>query len=184
MESAVPSILAGLGIAFAVGMSASGSATATTAAARYFVSRSYHKNKEQMILATCPIVVAGVLAIYGMIIGVMIGQGMNDKAKEGSDSLTILDGGRFLAAGLSVGSACQSSGNVMYGYLTAYWFGDDESNLCRRDGTKEYTTTTAAATSSTNLCQNAIFSCSGLPLNSACDLSYRSSLWRRLDCTD
>jgi F0F1-type ATP synthase membrane subunit c/vacuolar-type H+-ATPase subunit K len=62
---------------------------------------------------------------------------MNDKAKDGSDSLTILDGGRFLAAGLSVGSACQSSGNVMYVYLTAYWIGDDESNLCRSDGTKK-----------------------------------------------
>jgi F0F1-type ATP synthase membrane subunit c/vacuolar-type H+-ATPase subunit K len=116
MENTVPSILAGLGVGFAVGMSASGTALATQAAAPYFISHSYHNNKEQMILATAPIVIAGVLAIYGMIIGVMISQGMN-----GSVSLTILDGGRFMAAGCSVGFACQSSGNAMNNYLRDYW---------------------------------------------------------------
>jgi F0F1-type ATP synthase membrane subunit c/vacuolar-type H+-ATPase subunit K len=137
MESTVPSILAGLGVAFAVGLSASGTANATQAAALYFVSRKYHKNTEQMILATAPIVIAGVLAIYGMIIGVMISQEMNDTAKEGAVSLTILDGGRFLAAGLSVGLACQSSGNGLYVFLMTYWYSDDEANRsCCRDGAK------------------------------------------------
>jgi F0F1-type ATP synthase membrane subunit c/vacuolar-type H+-ATPase subunit K len=133
METTVPSILAGLGIAFAVGLSASGSATASTAAAPYLVSggNNNNNNNEQMFYAMCPIVISGVLAIYGLIVGIIASQAMN----EAKDSLSIVEGGRIFAAGLTVGWSCVASGDGLASFLSNYWYNSggcsDEGNTIR-----------------------------------------------------
>jgi F0F1-type ATP synthase membrane subunit c/vacuolar-type H+-ATPase subunit K len=131
METTVPSILAGLGIAFAVGMSASGSATASTFAVLYLYSGGDSNDKEQMYYAMCPIVISGVLAIYGLIVGIIAGQAMN----EAKESLSIGEGGRIFAAGLAVGLSCLASGDGLASILANYWYSNggcgDEGNTIR-----------------------------------------------------
>jgi F0F1-type ATP synthase membrane subunit c/vacuolar-type H+-ATPase subunit K len=130
METTVPSILAGLGIAFAVGMSASGSVTASTFAVLYLYSGGDSNNREQMFYAMCPIVISGVLAIYGLIVGIIAGQAMN----EAKESLSIGEGGRIFAAGLAVGLSCLASGDGLASILSNYWYsnggcGDEGSTI-------------------------------------------------------
>lgn len=63
-------------------------------------------------MAMIPVIQAGVLAVYGVIIGYLLTRTINaDK------ELSLVDGYKFLSAGLSVGLACLASGSGMAMYL-------------------------------------------------------------------
>jgi V-type H+-transporting ATPase proteolipid subunit len=59
-----------------------------------------------------PVIQAGVLALYGVIIGYLLTRKINAK-----DEMAIADGYKFLSAGLSVGLACLVSGIAMGAYF-------------------------------------------------------------------
>lgn len=117
--NAMPSLFGALGIALAVGLSASGSASASAIAGQYLCKC----NNDSKLAGGAPIVISGVLAIYGLIIGVILANNMNGSA----DGLTIVEGGRFLAAGLTVGLSCLASGNNLAMFLINYWYSEDNN---------------------------------------------------------
>ena len=63
-------------------------------------------------MAMIPVVQAGVLSVYGIIIGYMLSARVNADAE-----VTVVDGYKYLSAGLSVGLACLVSGCGMALYL-------------------------------------------------------------------
>mmetsp|Transcript_979 Transcript_979/g.1231 ORF Transcript_979/g.1231 Transcript_979/m.1231 type:complete len:175 (+) Transcript_979:200-724(+) len=93
-------LMTGLGAAFSVFLSCLGSAYATVYAG-VFALRSSNG-----LLGFTPVVIAGVLAIYGIIIAVILSGKLNDD----KNPLTEADGYKHLSAGLSVGFACLASG--------------------------------------------------------------------------
>ena len=91
-----PTLLAGLGCALSVFLCGLGAAYATSHASIFAL-------RHQDMMAMVPVVQAGVLALYGIIIGYLIQSRV-------SDELSIADASKFLAAGLSVGLAVLASG--------------------------------------------------------------------------
>jgi V-type H+-transporting ATPase proteolipid subunit len=87
----------GLGAAFSIFLCSTGSAIASAEAGVYALRKHGYA-------AFVPIIISGVLAIYGIIISVLLAGKM-----ETSD-LAAADGYRNLSAGLSVGLACCASG--------------------------------------------------------------------------
>lgn len=63
-------------------------------------------------MAMVPVVIAGVLALYGVIIWYLLTSKINS-----NDEISLVDGYKFLSAGLSVGLACLASGMGMGLYL-------------------------------------------------------------------
>ena len=102
-------IITGLGAAAAIFFSATGSAIAS-AQGGIFVTRSSSSG----IWSYAPIVIGGVLAIYGLIIGIIIQSEMNNV------DLSIEQGYRLLCSGLVVGLGCLSSGFGMSRFLAMY----------------------------------------------------------------
>jgi len=106
----------GLGAALALFLSGGGAAYAS-AHASIFATR--HKD----LMAMVPVVQAGVLAVYGVIIGYLISR----KITAEDAIVTDMDGYKYLCAGLSVGLSCVASGYGMGNYLSqlnadAYYF--------------------------------------------------------------
>ena len=99
-----PHLLTAIGCALSIFLSAMGSAIGSAHGAIYAVNGP-------SFLAFVPIVTAGVLAIYGPIIGYFLVMKLNDPG------LTPVDGYKNLAAGLSVGLACLASGTGMSIFL-------------------------------------------------------------------
>ena len=98
-----PTLLAGLGCALSVFLCGLGSAYATSHASMFAL-------RHQDLMAMVPVVQAGVLAVYGMIIAYLIQSRI-------TDSLPTADAYKFFSAGLSVGLACLVSGFGMGEYL-------------------------------------------------------------------
>lgn len=97
-----PELMTGLGAAAAMFFSALGSALASLQGGKYAM-------RSTGVLSFVPIVISGVLAIYGIIVAVLLSGKMG-----GGESA---DGYRNFSAGLSVGLACLASGLGMAGFL-------------------------------------------------------------------
>ena len=103
--SADPTFLTGLGAALSLFLCGGGSAYGTAHASVFAIR---HRDKTALI----PVIQAGVLALYGIIIG------FNCAMKAiGEDAISSVEGYRFLSAGLCVGLACHVSGVAMGLYL-------------------------------------------------------------------
>mmetsp|Transcript_4423 Transcript_4423/g.5412 ORF Transcript_4423/g.5412 Transcript_4423/m.5412 type:complete len:180 (+) Transcript_4423:117-656(+) len=122
---ASPELMSGLGAAAAIFFSAAGSAIAS-AQSGIFAARASYSSSGIWIYA--PIVISGVLAIYGLIIGIII------QCVMGSPDLDIAGAYRLFSAGLVVGLGCFSSGIGMSRYLDMYIKGYIETNLAQRAG--------------------------------------------------
>lgn len=96
-----PELLTGLGAAAAIFLSSAGSCYGS-AHSGVFAMRTHPVLGWKSLI---PIVQSGVLAIYGLIIGILL-----IPKFDGDKEITATDGYRFLAAGLVVGSACLCSG--------------------------------------------------------------------------
>jgi ATP synthase proteolipid subunit len=92
-----PHLLTAIGCSLSIFLSAMGSAIGSAHGAIYAVNGP-------SFLAFVPIVTAGVLAIYGPIIGYILVTRMDDP------ELTLVEGYKNLAAGGTVGLACLASG--------------------------------------------------------------------------
>lgn len=68
--------------------------------------------RHQDLFAMIPVIQAGVLAVYGIIIGYLLTRKINADVE-----LSVVDGYEYLSAGLSVGLACLASGFGMALYL-------------------------------------------------------------------
>ena len=80
-------------------------------------------------MAMIPVIQAGVLAVYGVIIGYLISKKMNAEGE-----LSVGDGYRYLSAGLSVGLSCFASGMGMASYLMKM---NEKEHFCVRAGKSE-----------------------------------------------
>jgi V-type H+-transporting ATPase 16kDa proteolipid subunit len=102
-----PHLLSGLGASLAMFLSAAGSSVAS-------VPSGLMAQHTVGLLAWAPIIISGVLAIYGCIIAVIVGHNLMD------DDMTEAQGYRNLAAGLAVGLTCLASGLGMSHFIAAY----------------------------------------------------------------
>ncbi|KAL3912333.1 MAG: hypothetical protein SGILL_006927, partial [Bacillariaceae sp.] len=103
-----PALLTGLGAAFSIFFSALGSAIASAEAGVYALRST------SGVLSFVPIVISGVLAIYGIIISVLLS---GKFANADAATITVSDGYRYLCSGLSVGLACAASGVGMARFI-------------------------------------------------------------------
>jgi V-type H+-transporting ATPase proteolipid subunit len=101
-------LMTGLGAIFSIFLCSTGACIASIPAG-IFAIRSNDGFK-----AFCPIMSAGVLAIYGIVVAVILGFKLGDTAISESQ------GYKFFSAGLSVGLACLASGIGMRGFLERY----------------------------------------------------------------
>lgn len=107
-----PELWTATGAAFSIFLSSAGSCYASIYAG-LFVLQFYKKLGAKSF---CPIIIAGVLAIYGLIIGVLLALKLSDK----SNTVTLQDSQHFFGAGLAVGSACLCSGIGMGIFIKQY----------------------------------------------------------------
>jgi ATP synthase proteolipid subunit len=108
-----PHLLTGLGAALAIALSCLGSATASSVAATYAM-------RTKGYMSHVPIVVAGVLGIYGIIIAALL-------VFKLEQSLDVVQGYRYLSAGLAVGLSCLASGGGMSNFLLDSLYGYNSS---------------------------------------------------------
>ena len=102
-----PAFLTGLGAALSIFLSSLGSAIASAEAGVYALRST------SGIFSFVPIIISGVLAIYGIIISVLL-SGQLHKADV---SISEAEGYRYLCSGLSVGLACAASGFGMSKFI-------------------------------------------------------------------
>lgn len=101
-----PTLLTGMGAAISILLTAAGAAIASGHAGIFALRNAAD------VKGFVPIVQAGVLAVYGIIIGVMLSHKM-----VAEPTLTVVQGYRYLSAGLSVGCACLASGCGMASFI-------------------------------------------------------------------
>jgi V-type H+-transporting ATPase proteolipid subunit len=116
-----PTLLAGLGCALAIFLCGLGAAYATNHA-------SFFALRHQDMMAMVPVVQAGVLAVYGIIIAYLIQSRI-------TDTLSIVEAYKFFAAGLTVGLACLASGVGMSKFLSQ--INDSEFYFVRKGKAEE-----------------------------------------------
>lgn len=109
-----PQLMTGLGAAASIFFGSLGSSWASVQSGKYWM-------RSNGILALVPIIIAGVLAIYGMIVAVILGYQMDEA------DLTTGSGYKNFSAGLIVGLACLASGSAMASFL------EDSINLSTMD---------------------------------------------------
>ncbi len=112
MSSLAPELWSALGAATAIFFSSAGSCYASAKSGVFLMK--YHS--QMGLLALCPIIISGVLAIYGLIIGTIISFKLG--GEEGSISDTY--GVTLFGAGCVVGTACLCSGWGMGLFLDNY----------------------------------------------------------------
>ena len=113
-------LLTSLGAVLAVALSGMGAATGSVAGAQYAMSAS-HGN---VLSSFVPIVIAGVLAIYGLIVAVILCQRLHEY--DDHVAAAAHHGQAHLAAGLAVGLSCLASGNAMSSFCYfLLWNGND-----------------------------------------------------------
>mmetsp|Transcript_16976 Transcript_16976/g.41145 ORF Transcript_16976/g.41145 Transcript_16976/m.41145 type:complete len:206 (+) Transcript_16976:2393-3010(+) len=102
-----PQLLTGLGAVAAIFFSAFGSAHGSAHGGIFAIRRT-------SVLAFVPIIQAGVLSIYGLIVAVLligrISDAQTDDDGSSTSTLTAADGYRYLTAGLATGLTCWASG--------------------------------------------------------------------------
>ena len=103
----LPILHTGLGAALALFLTGGGAAYATVPASIFAIR---HKD----LMAMVPVVQAGVLAVYGVIIGYKLSMKLTEEDAIISES----EGYKYLSAGLSVGLSCLASGYGMGKYLS------------------------------------------------------------------
>lgn len=91
-----PQLLTGIGSALSIFLASAGSAIASSHSGIYAVRKNDMKS-------FVPIIISGVLAIYGIIVSVLL-------IGKFKDDISQVDGYRNLSAGLAVGLACCASG--------------------------------------------------------------------------
>jgi ATP synthase proteolipid subunit len=116
-----PTLLSGLGAALSIFLAAIGSATASAEAGIFAIRSS---KASSPVRAFAPIVISGVLAIYGIIVSVLISAKLRSSA---TGELTAADGYRYLCAGLSVGLACAAAGSGLATFIRK----SNEGSFCR-----------------------------------------------------
>ena len=94
-------LLNAIGAASAIFLASAGSAYASSHSGRFALKTHRVLGLKSLI----PIIISGVLAIYGLIIGIILVHKF-----EGDEPISDSDGCRYLAGGLLVGFACLSSG--------------------------------------------------------------------------
>lgn len=136
MTFITPELLTCLGMAFAIGLSMNGSSSASSVSGAY-ITRYIHSVPPSSVSSTTtvttttslgnfvkpfiPIIISGVLAIYGFIIAILLGmkyQSMDNSTT--SPPVDVTTGYKYLAAGLSVGLACSASGSGLRDFLNDY----------------------------------------------------------------
>lgn len=114
MSAATAELWTGLGAAAAMLFTSAGAAVASVPAGRY-VTRCSHPYS---YLSFAPIVIAGVLAIYGIIVAALLAVKLHEvSAAGGTGGMDAVAGYKNLAAGLCVGLACLASGMGMARFL-------------------------------------------------------------------
>lgn len=103
--TANPELLTGLGAALSIFLTSVGAAVASVPAAKYALRSSG-------VLSFAPIIISGVLAVYGIIVSVLLAFKMQGTAADDAVS-----GYKNISAGLSVGLACLASGMGMARFL-------------------------------------------------------------------
>jgi ATP synthase proteolipid subunit len=111
MSNVAPELWTALGAALAIFLSAAGACYASAHAGIFAV----RFNSELYLKSFFPIVIAGVLAIYGAIIGVLLAFKLN-----GTDAVSQQTAHNYFAAGLAVGTACLCSGGGIGIFLKEY----------------------------------------------------------------
>lgn len=121
------SLLSGLGAALAMGLSAMGSAAASPVSAAYAILST-----QGLPHSFIPVVISGVLAIYGLIVAVLIvsqasssSMTLDDDAH--GDSYHYTDDWNHLFAGLAVGLSCFASGVAISSFMGFYIMSDEQS---------------------------------------------------------
>ncbi|OEU19989.1 hypothetical protein FRACYDRAFT_206714 [Fragilariopsis cylindrus CCMP1102] len=108
-----PYLLTGLGATFAVFLSGFGAAIASHEGGIYAIN-NYNKLRSKWIAPFVPTIISGVLAIYGLIIGVILVRKLDDDV-----IMTTQDGYRQFSSGLCVGLTTFASGyGGMHNYET------------------------------------------------------------------
>lgn len=102
-----PHLLSGLGAALAMFLSAAGSSAASVPAGIF-------AQNAVGLMGWAPVMISGVLAIYGCIIGVIVSHNLMN------DDMTEAEGYRNLSAGLAVGLTCLASGLGLAHYINTY----------------------------------------------------------------
>ena len=113
MEATIPYLLTAIGAACAVSLSCYGSAAASSMAASYSMAC-------KGTMSHVPIIISGVLGIYGLIIGIILSSFFTKE-----DEIGTKQGCANLAAGLVVGLACYASGLGMEIFLGNSLYGED-----------------------------------------------------------
>ncbi len=108
-----PQLMSGLGAVLAMFLSALGAAWASIPAGNFAV----HADGKNIVMAFGPIVISGVLAIYGTIVAVLLVYNSSSGGSGDANGMTDADGYRHLSAGLMVGLACLASGFGLHGFL-------------------------------------------------------------------
>lgn len=108
-----PHLLTGLGATAAVFFSCLGSSSASASGATYAMYI-------QGLTSHIPVIIAGVLGIYGLIIATILAQKLQ------KEDLEAVDGYKNLASGLAVGLTCYASGMGLTGFLEESLYGDGE----------------------------------------------------------
>lgn len=108
-----PQLWTNIGCGLAVFLTSAGSAIASASGATYAM-------KGPTLKAFVPIVQAGVLAIYGLIIGYFLAMAAGDA------DMTAVEGYKNFGAGLTVGGACLASGWGMSIFVNSMNNGDCE----------------------------------------------------------
>jgi len=114
--TAGPILSIGIGAALAIGLSGAGTAVAAPSAALFAMR---HHRDQSWLVAWAPMIISGVLSIYGLIIGVILAM-KTLQVSDNPDDAAYLDqemGNRMLAAGLAVGLACLASGAGMGAFI-------------------------------------------------------------------
>jgi len=126
-----PHLLTAIGIGLSIGLSALGSAIGSAHGAIYLL-----KAPSVRVLTFVPLMAAGVLAIYGLIIGVIL-CGLD--SHKGDHEITTVDGTKNLGAGAAVGLSCLASGLGM-----AMFIGKINDGIAASAGPKPVSGATAA----------------------------------------
>jgi V-type H+-transporting ATPase proteolipid subunit len=100
MTLADPQLLTGLGSALSIFLAGAGSAIASSEGAIY-------ARRKKGVIAFVPIIISGVLSIYGIIIAIIL---VGKMASSSEQEMTEVSGYRHLSAGLAVGLASLVSG--------------------------------------------------------------------------
>jgi V-type H+-transporting ATPase proteolipid subunit len=101
-----PTLLTGLGAALSIFLCSVGSIVASAPSGLFAL-------QTVGVFSMTPIIISGVLAIYGIIISVLLSKKMESDISES-------EGYKYLSAGLAVGTACLMSGVGMAKFLDLY----------------------------------------------------------------